>query len=101
MRLIKTLPRYHCDFCSRTSTREAMVRHERICWGNPDRVCPSCKGKGVYEEDFGAGVYKEPCYFCGQRDPLKEPPARRFLLQLRNAGPSGPPPSRHPGENDG
>jgi hypothetical protein len=85
MRLIKTLPRYHCDFCSHTSTQAAMERHERICWGNPDRYCSSCKGKGVYSEDFGAGVFREPCHYCGQRDSLKEPQARRFLTQLREA----------------
>ena len=70
MRLIKTRPRFHCDFCSHTATEEAMRRHEPICWKNPNRHCPSCDDKGVYPgEDLGDGLYLpgEPCYYCRQR----------------------------------
>ena len=75
MRLVKTRPRYHCDFCSHTSTEEAMKRHEPICWLNPSRYCPSCGNKGVYPgEDLGDGLYMpgEPCYYCSKRTPGTE-----------------------------
>lgn len=72
MRLIKTLPRYHCDFCSHTATQGAMERHERICWLNPNRHCESCNDTGFYPgeayDELGM-LPGEPCYYCSKRDP--------------------------------
>ncbi len=65
MRLIKTRPRYHCDFCSHTATEDAMAKHERICWLNPNRHCASCNDTGVYPGEDG--MPDEPCYYCKQR----------------------------------
>jgi hypothetical protein len=65
VRLIKTLPRYRCDHCRHTATREAMERHERICWKNPDRFCDLCQNKGSYGDVDGLPVI--PCYWCSQR----------------------------------
>lgn len=75
MRLIKTKPRFRCDFCSRVSTEAPMKRHERICWRNPNRQCDMCGNKSwiwVGEEVDGVGG-KEPCYYCNQYDPTKLP----------------------------
>jgi hypothetical protein len=59
MRAIKTRPRFHCDFCSHTSTEAAMTAHERICWLNPNRYCSSCKNTGWWDEG-------EPCWYCNK-----------------------------------
>jgi len=69
LRLIKTRPRYHCDFCSHTSTKAAMEAHESICWKNPNRHCPSCNDTGFYREDYGGGYQDEPCYWCKKLTP--------------------------------
>ena len=73
MRLIKTRPRYHCDFCSHTSTKAAMEAHEPICWKNPNRHCSSCNDTGYcpgrYEEDAHAWTAREPCYYCSKVTP--------------------------------
>ena len=70
MREVKQRPRFHCDFCSRVSTRDAMERHERICWKNPNRHCDICNGEGRYYEDYGEGLGQWlDCYFCAQYDP--------------------------------
>lgn len=69
MRLIKTLPRYKCDFCSHTATKAGMERHERICWFNPNRHCRSCNDTGWYPAE-NERLAPERCYFCGQRDPI-------------------------------
>ena len=42
----KQVTRYHCDFCKKSSGRkDAMERHERICFSNPNRKCPICEGR--------------------------------------------------------
>lgn len=68
MRLIKTKPRYHCDFCSHTSTKAAMESHEKICWKNPNRYCESCNNTGIYPGEVDQA--DEPCYYCKKRTPL-------------------------------
>jgi len=67
MKLVKTRTRYRCDFCARTSTRAAMEAHERMCWRNPDRHCPSCNNTGFYPRE--SWEPEEPCYYCSKRDP--------------------------------
>lgn len=82
MRPVKTQPRFHCDFCSRVSTRASMERHEGICWRNPDRFCPSCENRGhvveIHQEAYdGPNMNligpelseKYPCPWCSQRYP--------------------------------
>lgn len=69
LREVKTRPKFHCDFCNRTSTKDAMEKHEIICWKNPNRHCESCNDTGVYREDYGSGYLDEPCYFCKQMKP--------------------------------
>lgn len=72
MRQIKTRPRFHCDFCSHTSTKAAMESHERICWKNPNRHCESCNDTGFYREDYGGGDVTEPCYWCSKVTPASD-----------------------------
>lgn len=72
MRLIHTRPRYHCDFCSHTSTRAAMEAHEMICWLNPKRHCASCNDTWVYPGEYlgdGLQMPDEPCYYCKKLTP--------------------------------
>ena len=66
MRLVKTRPRFKCDFCNFKATEPTVEKHERICWKNPDRYCNFCKNTGYTDE--GDGVWQElvPCYYCSQ-----------------------------------
>lgn len=57
----KTVTRYFCDHCSKGMLRkDAMQRHESVCYRNPERGCISC-----------------------QRDPLHIIPAERFEVVKR------------------
>jgi hypothetical protein len=57
----KTVTRYYCEHCSKGMLRkDAMARHERVCYRNPDRGCISC-----------------------QRDPLHAIPSERFEVVKR------------------
>lgn len=41
-------PRYYCDYCKKGSgSPSAMIRHERSCTANPDRVCNMCALLGL------------------------------------------------------
>lgn len=72
MKEIKTLPRYRCDFCKKTGVKATLVRHEIICWRNPNRYCESCKNKGEYTEVYDVGLSQTfPCFFCSQYDETK------------------------------
>lgn len=77
MKEVRTLQKYKCDFCRRRGIKSAMERHEKICWRNPNRICPTCENdpRGVLVmngEDYGGSDYYEPCHFCSQRDKKKE-----------------------------
>lgn len=47
MKLVNSKPKYKCDFCKAKKIERAMIRHERICYFNPSRVCETCDGEGV------------------------------------------------------
>lgn len=50
----KMVKRFYCDFCGKGSMRsDCMVRHEVICFYNPNRACLTCG-----EED--ASGFREP-----------------------------------------
>lgn len=70
MRPVRSLPRFRCDFCTRTSTEASMKRHEKRCYRNPDRFCDYCKNEGYVFVDDGAyyGGIKEPCFYCSRLD---------------------------------
>jgi hypothetical protein len=72
MKLIKSKPRYRCDFCKHTSMEAAMKRHEVICFRNPDRYCELCGNKGEYTEVYDEGLSQTiPCYYYSKFDPTK------------------------------
>lgn len=67
MHLVKTKPRYRCDFCRTIRTKEAMVAHEQRCWRNPDRFCVFCENTGL-DDQYLLGqlpiVQKDLCRYC-------------------------------------
>lgn len=67
MKLVKQRPKYRCDFCRHTSTKEAMEVHERRCWKNPNRFCDACDNTGEMLIDGYRG-YQE-CWACKQFKP--------------------------------
>lgn len=66
--LIKTRPRYRCEFCRHIATTPAIERHERICWKNPNRYCDLCENTGNIHEEG----HTFPCPYCGQKTKLYE-----------------------------
>lgn len=69
MRSVQSRPRYRCDYCRYVATESAVARHEKICWKNPDRICPACSNTGFYD---GGGTpeygYEQiPCHYCTKR----------------------------------
>lgn len=72
MKLVKTLPKYKCDFCKKRSVKHVMELHEKRCYRNPNRFCDACKNTGVLarngywnedEED-----YDNSCPYCKNFD---------------------------------
>lgn len=90
MRLIKTKPRFRCDYCRHTAMQKAMEVHEKVCWRNPNRHCELCNDKGWTDEGDGFIVNKVPCYYCKQYDATKVPPveqATERTLDVSRASP--------------
>lgn len=79
MKLVKSLPKYKCDYCRKTLTKKAMELHEKRCFRNPDRYCDYCDNKGYTIECHGdllvdgdCGLSEEvPCPYCSQLNQLK------------------------------
>lgn len=87
MKLVKSLPKYKCDFCKRRSVKSAMERHEKICFRNPDRYCELCKNTGYTGNDYDEP--KVPCYYCKgfNKKMLEEIEARELSeLPIPNEG---------------
>lgn len=65
---------HYCDHCKKsTGTKPAMVKHEKACTANPERVCSMCKRLGevqlsipdlqaAYTKGFNA--LREACHDC-------------------------------------
>jgi hypothetical protein len=55
-----------CRYCGkRYKTPWGLENHEKICFRNPQRQCPTCGGRGFLEEiEFGYGVHRWPCHHC-------------------------------------
>lgn len=65
MKLVKSKPRYKCDFCRFVAGLEAVTNHEKICWKNPNRFCELCKNSGeITVDDIGTTI---PCPFCSRK----------------------------------
>lgn len=102
MKLIKTRPRYRCDYCRYSSSSvPGMEAHERMCWGNPNRHCDLCgntgKWENIHDEGSMVGDYLsppltswEPCYYCSQFDPAKAPNQEAIRVRLHSSLPTTP-----------
>lgn len=62
MKQVKVYPKFKCDFCKKRSTLSVMIRHEKICYMNPDRVCRTCDGGGYTQNEFNE--LSTPCDDC-------------------------------------
>jgi len=76
MKLVKTQPRYKCDYCSKVGIKIAIANHEHLCWLNPDRHCDLCNNTGYSVFDAETGE-KEECYYCKQFKPDIEEYAKK------------------------
>ena len=88
MKLVKSKPRFKCDFCRRVSGKVAMENHEKICYKNPNRFCENCKNKGETYEYYDEGLYQtSPCPYCKTADEIKELEAQkeRERIELENS----------------
>lgn len=68
MKLARQVPRYRCDFCTKVSTKPAMVRHEPTCFKNPNRFCRKCDNTSKHMEWEDRGDYQVEvevdCIYC-------------------------------------
>lgn len=65
----KSMPRFQCDYCKHRTTRAPMVKHERNCFFNPNRVCDACNNTGIIHEqvdDCGHYFNTEECPHCAK-----------------------------------
>lgn len=74
MKLVKSKPKYKCDFCRRQSTKNAMEKHEKRCYLNPNRFCDACENTGIatveraYPPYYGVEYEEVECTFCKKYD---------------------------------
>lgn len=64
----RTIQEYKCDFCYKNTRRkQTMVRHERICFKNPNRECETCQNSGfieIFDSYYGHGMGEKSCASC-------------------------------------
>jgi hypothetical protein len=49
----KTVIRHYCDHCSKGFfKRPSAEAHEKVCFRNPNRVCPFCHNASEFKPDF-------------------------------------------------
>lgn len=69
MKLIKSKPRYKCDYCNYSAGMLAVTNHEGICWKNPNRYCDYCKNEGKTYAGYGLGLGEYlPCPYCSLKN---------------------------------
>ena len=76
MKLVKTKPKYRCDFCKLTGTKYWMEKHEKQCYRNPKRICSACNNTKQIEIDDFDGItgdsFHHPimgdCPYCSKFD---------------------------------
>lgn len=62
MKEVKVYPKFKCDFCKKRAVRHAMIKHERICYLNPNRECRQYDGRAnVF---FLPNGHDEDCSSC-------------------------------------
>lgn len=72
MKPIRTHQRYKCDFCSKRGVKWTIEKHEKRCWGNPNRYCEVCDNTGEASVAwYDNGCHREykivECPDCSQR----------------------------------
>lgn len=85
MKEVRTRPRFRCDFCKKITGHHAMLRHERICYYNPNRQCERCFGEGRYWQSTGNPACPEidvECTACTLVDKLKKERPELFQAKL-------------------
>ena len=74
MKQVKTYPKFKCDFCKKRAVKAAMIKHEKICWYNPNRECRTCEGLG-YTIGLDMNGYDTdehiPCEDCERAKEIK------------------------------
>jgi hypothetical protein len=66
---------YYCEFCKKHGLlKHAMIRHESMCWGNPetDRPCFDCQNMTkstteIFSDDGNGNGYVE-VFYCKAKD---------------------------------
>jgi hypothetical protein len=54
--------KHRCEFCDKAyRTPNGLAKHKAICYCNPDRECPLCKGESHVLNDAG---FPCPCPLC-------------------------------------
>lgn len=64
----KSMPRFQCEYCKHRTTRAPMVKHERNCYWNPNRVCDTCSNTGeIVTHTYPDGYQDtEECPYCAK-----------------------------------
>ena len=62
MKEVKVYPQFNCDYCKKRAVKHAMVKHEKICYLNPNRECRQRDGRGF--EFFLENGHSENCNAC-------------------------------------
>lgn len=77
MKEVKVYPKFKCDYCKKRAVKASMIKHEIICWYNPNRKCRTCDGEGIefYGVDYGQGVVEceRPCLDCERAKEVQKP----------------------------
>ena len=61
MKEVKVQSKFKCDFCKKKSVQWRMIKHERICYLNPDRMCRQPTRLGY---EFLKGDHDPECLDC-------------------------------------
>lgn len=76
MKEVKVYPKFKCDFCNKRSIKSRMLKHEIICYYNPNRICRECDGSGKVIIETGIpelGNYPPTdCHSCEIVKEIKE-----------------------------
>lgn len=67
MKIIKTQPKYRCDYCKKTGVKYSIEKHEKRCFRNPNRYCDYCENKGFIDGGHGNSAI-EKCPYCSKFD---------------------------------
>lgn len=85
MKLVKTKPKFRCDFCKHTSTKKRMEWHEKMCFRNPDRYCDYCDNRGHTldtDAEYGEVTTREiPCPHCVKFDKEKLKDIEKYYIK--------------------